>query len=153
MYHQHLSFSYTTNAFFLVLLDTPIPSPFISMCLLQISRTGSMKLLKSNCWFSSAVITTQSIGFYVFRPSDCIHSELSEASGLRPGQADCNAPLLQKACAEDISCMSRDEMQSQLLWRPGAWVEFPQARACLEEDLIQNQNSSCIANSFSGNLH
>lgn len=110
-----------------------------------------MEELKSNCWCSFEVITTSSAVFYAVSPSDHMHSELLEVPALEPGQADCNVPLLKKTLAEDTSCLSRNEMQSQLLWRPG--VEFLQTRACPQEGISQNHNSSWTASYSSSNLH
>lgn len=143
MCHQHLSFSYTSKVFLLALLDTPIPSPFISMWLLQISITpGSMNELKSNCWSSFTVITNIVHRALRYQPK-WLQTLGSFSTRARAGRLQC--PIAWDT--EDTSCMSRDEMQSQLLWRWGPWVDFPQGRTCLQEELSQNHDSSSTASS------
>lgn len=117
MCHQHLSFSYTSKVFLLALLDTPIPSPFISMWLLQISITpGSMNELKSNCWSSFTVITN-----IVHRALRCQPKWLQTLGSFstRARAADCNVPLLgiqkiRPACPEmrcRVSCFGDEDLE------------------------------------------
>lgn len=135
MCHQHLSFSDTSNYFFLTLLD--ISSPFRSMCLPLIFTTpGSIRELKSNCWCSLQPPQTQSRGFYVISWSDCMHSELLEVSVLEPGQIampHCSGKDLQKthpACPERTyraSCFGDQEfvwnsLRQELVFKSSARI-------------------------------
>lgn len=101
-----------------------------------------MNELKSNRWSSFTVITN-----IVHMALRCQPKWLqtlgSFSTRARAGRLQC--PIAWDT--EDSSCMSRDEMQSQLLWRWGPWVDFPQGRTCLQEELSQNHDSSSTASS------
>lgn len=102
----------TCNYFFLMLLD--ISPPFVSLCLPLIFTTpGSIRELKSNCSHH----TVQRVLCCQLKCMHCawLHALWALGSLSARARADCNAPLLRKAFAEDILPVQRGHAEPAAL--------------------------------------